>query len=126
MRSFVATGYFVPPYVETLPFAVGTVSSGSGSRADRLAFYRQFHLVPPRNYVIARLGPRHSLGVAFYGVDQGLFLIRASSLHGAYDVLRALRGFFASRPDTRHQSIAMSTLSWNCAASRSHVGLPED
>ncbi len=94
MRSFIATGHFVPIYVQTLPDVVGMVSSGSGSRAARLSFYRQHQLVPPRNYMIGRMGSRHSLRVVFYEVDRGLLLIQAPSIHGAYDVLRAVQAFF--------------------------------
>jgi len=89
--------YLVSDYIVPVYFADGSLSAGVrvGTLNAKREYYQREGIELPENYRLLSLDRHTTLSVVFYDVDQGRFLIRASSRRRAYEVLRSIQAFFS-------------------------------
>lgn len=88
---YLVSDYSVPVYIDYQgTFHINNLVSFNEKRRYYIKQGRNL----PSNYTIAILDNHTQVRVVFYNVDNGLFLIKAGNQRTAYEVFRALDGFF--------------------------------
>lgn len=88
---YLISDYSVPVYIDYQgTFHINNIVSFG----EKLRYYIKRSRNLPSNYTIAQLDNHTQICVVFYNVDNGLFLIKANNQRIAYEVVRALDGFF--------------------------------
>ena len=90
--NYVIADHLVPAFLHDSGMSFGPARVGFD---ERLAYYREHGLRPPRNYRVLVADSGASLHVTFWNVDWGNFLIKARSRIVAYDLARAVFAYFS-------------------------------
>jgi len=88
---YLVSDYSVPVYID---YQGTSYINNIVSFDEKRRYYIKQRRNLPSNYTIARFDKHTYIRVVFYNVDNGLFLIKAGNQRIAYEVVRALDGYF--------------------------------